>query len=103
MWFLSLENPFNSLLIKFGIVIISCPKDTVRRGLFTGSRLLIDHYFPSIKNIAIAAEPIPKKVIHKIILESTPLLYSPMILSFADIFIIRKMRGTAATPFKTAE
>ena len=53
--------------------------------------------------MATAAVPIPKKAIHKIIFESNPLLYSPIILLFTDIFMIRKMSGTAATPFNTAE
>jgi hypothetical protein len=56
-----------------------------------------------MKNMATAADPIVKKVIHKIIFESTPLLFSPMIFSLDDIFIMRKMSGTAAMPFKTAE
>lgn len=50
-----------------------------------------------------AAEAIPKKVIHKIIFESKPLLYFPINLLFEDILIIKKIKGTAATPFKTAE
>jgi hypothetical protein len=55
-----------------------------------------------ITNVATAAAPIARNVIHKNILESKPLLYWPIILLLDDIFMIRKINGTAATPFKTA-
>jgi hypothetical protein len=55
-----------------------------------------------ITKVATAAAPIARKVIHKSILDSKPLLYSPIIFSLDEILMIRKTSGTDATPFKTA-
>lgn len=45
-------------------------------------------YFAIITNMAIAADAIPKNVIHNNTFESIPLSNSPMILLLADILIL---------------
>jgi hypothetical protein len=52
--------------------------------------------------MAIAAPPMAINVIQRILLESQPLLNSPIILSSVDILMIKNNNGTAATPFNTA-
>ncbi len=52
--------------------------------------------------MAIEAVAIKMKVAQSKLLESHPLLNSPIILLLADILMIRNNRGTAATPLRTA-